>query len=61
MHITADSIEPGTVIKAILSKKLNFWTLEVFLLTISIKGHNLPFTYSQMSLKIDLHKSNFGF
>lgn len=61
MHITADSPGPGIVIKAILSKKLSFWKLKVFLLTISIKGHHLLFTYSQMSLKIDLHKSNFGF
>lgn len=51
MHITADSIGPGIVVKAILSKKLSFWRLKVFLLTISIKGHHLPFTYSQMSLK----------
>lgn len=61
MHITADSIGPGIVINAILSKKLSLLRLKVFLLTISIKGHHLPITYSQMSLKIDLHKSNFGF
>lgn len=61
MHTTADTTGPGIVIKAILSKKLSFWRLKVFLLTISIKGHHLPFIYSQMSLKIDLHQCNFGF
>jgi len=44
MHSTADSSGPGTVRKAILSKKLGFWWLKEFLITISIKGHHLPFT-----------------
>lgn len=61
MHSAANSTGPGIVIKAILSSKLSFRWLKVFLIPISIKGHNLPFTYSQMSLKINLDKSNFGF
>lgn len=61
MHSAANSTGPGIVIKAILSSKLSLWWLKVFSIPISIKGHNLPFTYSQMSLKINLDKSNFGF
>lgn len=61
MHSTADSTGPGIVIKAILSKRLSFQWLKVFLITISIKGHHLPFTYLLMSLKMNLDKSNFRF
>lgn len=61
MHSTADSTGPRIVVKAILSKKLSFWWFKVFRITISIKGHHLPFPFSQISLKIHWDKSNFGF